>query len=141
MLLDGGRSGAVRILSPLTVAKMTSPVDLPGGQQRGLGWDMDSSYSSNRGELLPLGSFGHTGWTGTSLWIDPTTKTWIVILSNRVHPDGKGDVTPLRARIATIVGSAIVSPPADAVRNARQTGGDFGGVVRGGRSRRPASRC
>ncbi len=126
MLLDGGRSGAVRILSPLTVAKMTSPVDLPGGQQRGLGWDMDSSYSSNRGELLPLGSFGHTGWTGTSLWIDPTTKTWIVILSNRVHPDGKGNATPLRARIATIVGSAIVSPPAGAVRNARQTGGDFG---------------
>jgi uncharacterized protein YbbC (DUF1343 family)/CubicO group peptidase (beta-lactamase class C family) len=127
MLLDGGRSGAVRILSPLTVAKMTSPLDLPGGQQRGLGWDMDSSYSSNRGELLPLGSFGHTGWTGTSLWIDPTTKTWIIILSNRVHPDGKGNATPLRARIATIVGSAIISPPADAVRNARQTGGDFGG--------------
>ena len=77
---------------------------LPGGQVRGLGWDMDSSYSSNRGELLPLGSFGHTGFTGTSLWIDPLTKTWIVFLSNRVHPDGKGDVTPLRARIATVVG-------------------------------------
>jgi uncharacterized protein YbbC (DUF1343 family)/CubicO group peptidase (beta-lactamase class C family) len=126
MLLDGGRSGAVRILSPLTVAKMTSPVGLPGGEQRGLGWDMDSSYSSNRGELIPLGSFGHTGWTGTSLWIDPTTKAWIVILTNRVHPDGKGNATPLRARIATVVGSAIISPPADAVRAARSTGGDFG---------------
>ena len=97
MLLDGGRYGAVRILSPMTVAKMTSPVPLPGGQARGLGWDMDSTYSSNRGELLPLGSFGHTGFTGTSLWIDPLTKTWVVFLSNRVHPDGKGDVTPLRA--------------------------------------------
>jgi uncharacterized protein YbbC (DUF1343 family)/CubicO group peptidase (beta-lactamase class C family) len=127
MLLDGGRSGAVRILSPLTVAKMTSPVDLPGGQQRGLGWDLDSSYSSNRGELLPLGSFGHTGWTGTSLWIDPTTKTWIVILSNRVHPDGKGNATPVRARIATIVGSAVISPPIEAVRAARSTGFDSGG--------------
>jgi uncharacterized protein YbbC (DUF1343 family)/CubicO group peptidase (beta-lactamase class C family) len=126
MLLDGGRSGAVRILSPMTVAKMTSPVSLPGGQVRGLGWDMDSSYSSNRGELLPLGSFGHTGWTGTSLWIDPLTKTWIVFLSNRVHPDGKGDATPVRARIATVVGSAIISPPPDAVRTARLTGGDFG---------------
>ena len=60
---------------------------------RGLGWDLDSAYSSNRGELLPLGSFGHTGWTGTSLWIDPATKTWIVILTNRVHPDGKGNAT------------------------------------------------
>ena len=126
MLLDGGRSGAVRILSPMTVAKMTSPVPLPGGQARGLGWDMDSTYSSNRGELLPLGSFGHTGFTGTSLWIDPLTKTWIVFLSNRVHPDGKGDVTPLRARVATIVGSAIVSPPSEALRAARLTGGDFG---------------
>jgi uncharacterized protein YbbC (DUF1343 family)/CubicO group peptidase (beta-lactamase class C family) len=125
MLLDGGRSGAVRILSPMTVAKMTSPVGLPGGQARGLGWDMDSSYSSNRGELLPLGSFGHTGFTGTSLWIDPLTKTWVVFLSNRVHPDGKGDVTPLRARVATIVGSAIVDPPAGALRAARLTGGDF----------------
>jgi uncharacterized protein YbbC (DUF1343 family)/CubicO group peptidase (beta-lactamase class C family) len=126
MLLDGGRAGAVRILSPMTVAKMTSPVSLPGGQARGLGWDMDSTYSSNRGELLPLGSFGHTGFTGTSLWIDPLTKTWIVFLSNRVHPDGKGDVTPLRARVATVVAAAIISPPADAIRAARLTGGDFG---------------
>lgn len=126
MLLDGGRVGEVRILSPMAVAKMTSPVVLAGGQVRGLGWDIDSSYSSNRGELLPLGSFGHTGWTGTSLWIDPLTRTWIVFLSNRVHPDGKGDVTPLRARIATVVGSAIVDPPPDALRVARLTGGDFG---------------
>jgi uncharacterized protein YbbC (DUF1343 family)/CubicO group peptidase (beta-lactamase class C family) len=126
MLLDGGRYGAVRILSPMSVAKMTSPIALPGGQVRGLGWDIDSSYSSNRGELLPLGSFGHTGFTGTSLWIDPVTRTWIVFLSNRVHPDGKGDVTPLRAHIATVVASALVNPPMDAVRAARLTGGDFG---------------
>ena len=125
MLLNGGRSGSVRILSPMTVAKMTSPVALAGGQARGLGWDMDSSYSSNRGELLPLGSFGHTGFTGTSLWIDPLTKTWVVFLSNRVHPDGKGDVTPLRARVATVVGAAIVNPPSDALRTARLTGGDL----------------
>ena len=90
MLVNGGALGETRILSALTVAKMTSPIALPGGQVRGLGWDMDSSYSSNRGELLPLGSYGHTGWTGTSIWIDPITKTWIVFLSNRVHPDGKG---------------------------------------------------
>ena len=109
MLLGGGAlPGGARILSPLTVARMTSP-STPATEPniRGLGWDMDSSYSANRGELLPLGSFGHTGFTGTSLWMDPATNTFVVILSNRVHPDGKGDATPLRARIATIVASAI----------------------------------
>lgn len=126
MLIDGGRYGAARILSPLTVAKMTSPIALPGGQARGLGWDMDSVYSSNRGELLPLGSFGHTGFTGTSIWIDPTTRTWVVFLSNRVHPDGKGDVTPLRAKVATVAGASVIDPPVEAVRAARSTGGDFG---------------
>lgn len=126
MLIAGGSLGPARILSPLAVAKMTSPIALAGGQARGLGWDVDSSYSSNRGELLPAGSFGHTGFTGTSIWIDPLTKTWVVFLSNRVHPDGKGDVTPLRAKIATVVGSAVTDPPADALRGARFTGGDFG---------------
>ncbi|RPJ60152.1 MAG: class A beta-lactamase-related serine hydrolase, partial [Acidobacteria bacterium] len=67
MLLAGGRYGKARVLSPLTVAKMTSPIPVPGGF-RGLGWDIDTGYSSNRGELLPIGSFGHTGFTGTSLW-------------------------------------------------------------------------
>jgi uncharacterized protein YbbC (DUF1343 family)/CubicO group peptidase (beta-lactamase class C family) len=126
MLLNGGRYGATRILSPLSVAKMTSPVALPGGQVRGLGWDMDSAFSSNRGELLPLGSFGHTGFTGTSLWLDPITRSFVVFLSNRVHPDGKGDVTALRAKVATIAASAILDPPPDALRAARLTGGDSG---------------
>ncbi len=87
MLLDGGRSDGARILSPLTIAKMTSPAS-PAGQPsvRGLGWDIDTSYSSNRGELLPVGSFGHTGFTGTSIWIDPARRLVIVLLTNRVHP-------------------------------------------------------
>jgi uncharacterized protein YbbC (DUF1343 family)/CubicO group peptidase (beta-lactamase class C family) len=114
MLLNGGAlPGGARVLSPLTVARMTSPsTSATEPNIRGLGWDLDSSYSANRGELLPLGSFGHTGFTGTSLWMDPATNTFVVILTNRVHPDGKGDATPLRARIATIVASAItdVSP-------------------------------
>ncbi len=139
MLLDGGRSGTVRILSPLAIAKMTSPVVLAGGQVRGLGWDLDSSYSSNRGELFPLGSFGHTGFTGTSLWIDPVTRTWVVFLSNRVHPDGKGDVTPLRARVATVVGSAISDPPPEAARTWRLTGGDFGATGVAREPERPAA--
>jgi uncharacterized protein YbbC (DUF1343 family)/CubicO group peptidase (beta-lactamase class C family) len=128
MLLNGGAYNGTRILSPLTVAKMTTPAT-PGAERnvRGLGWDMDSSFSSNRGELLPLGSFGHTGFTGTSLWIDPTTKMYVVFLSNRVHPDGKGDVTPLRARVATVAASAINSIPADIRTGAMWTGRDFGG--------------
>jgi uncharacterized protein YbbC (DUF1343 family) len=88
---------------------------------RGLGWDIDSSYSANRGEFLPLGSFGHTGFTGTSLWIDPVTRVYIVFLSNRVHPDGRGDVTPLRARVASVVASSLTGVTPDAAREAEWT--------------------
>ncbi len=127
MLLGGGQYGGTRLLSPLTVAKMTSPANPPGERNvRSLGWDMDSSFSSNRGELLPLGSFGHTGFTGTSLWMDPTTGMFIVFLSNRVHPDGKGDVTPLRARVATVAASAVASLPLEARLTSTWTGRDFG---------------
>jgi uncharacterized protein YbbC (DUF1343 family)/CubicO group peptidase (beta-lactamase class C family) len=127
MLLDAGRYNGARILSPLTVEKMTSAATgSTDPNVRGLGWDIDSTYSQNRGELFPVGSFGHTGFTGTSIWIDPVTREFVVFLSNRVHPDGKGDVTPLRARIATIAASAIVDAPPDAARARQMTGRDFG---------------
>jgi uncharacterized protein YbbC (DUF1343 family)/CubicO group peptidase (beta-lactamase class C family) len=111
MLLDGGHLGAVRILAPATVARMTTPSTPPEMRAvRGLGWDIDSSYSSNRGELFPIGSsYGHTGFTGTSLWLDPATKSYVVFLSNRVHPDGKGDVTALRGKVATVAAAAMLS--------------------------------
>ena len=127
MLLGGGQYHGVRILSPLTVAKMTTSVTTAGDRNlRGLGWDIDSSYSGNRGELLPIGSFGHTGFTGTSIWIDPATGMFVIFLSNRVHPDGKGDVTPLRAKVATVAASAIADLPADLDRSTTFTGRDFG---------------
>ncbi len=127
MLLGGGEYHGVRILSPLTVAKMTTAVTSAGDRNvRGLGWDIDSSYSSNRGELLPVGSFGHTGFTGTSIWMDPATGMFVVFLSNRVHPDGKGDVTPLRARVATVAASSITVLPAGIDRATMFTGRDFG---------------
>jgi uncharacterized protein YbbC (DUF1343 family)/CubicO group peptidase (beta-lactamase class C family) len=109
-LLNGGSLDGARILSPAAVARMSSP-STPAGMRdvRGLGWDIDSSYSANRGELFPLGSYGHTGFTGTSLWLDPQSKTYVVFLSNRVHPDGKGDVTPLRGKIATIAAAALLT--------------------------------
>src|SRR5256885_428246 len=108
MLLNGGIFRGTRILSPMTIASMTQPHAVSeSGAARGLGWDIASSFSSNKGDFFPLGSFGHTGFTGTSIWIDPATDTLLIFLSNRVHPDGKGDVGPLRGRIASIVASSI----------------------------------
>lgn len=119
MLLNGGVLDGERILSAQTVARMTAPyVVSEDGATRGLGWDMNTSFSSNRGDLFPLGSFGHTGFTGTSIWIDRVSQTFVVFLSNRVHPDGKGDVTPLRSRVATVVASAIEDLPVEAIRQA-----------------------
>jgi len=107
-LLDGGTFQGVRILSPLTVEKMTTPQTPPNKMiLRGLGWDIDSPIASNRGELFPVGSYGHTGFTGTSIWIDPISKTYIIVLTNRVLLDGKGDVIPLRSQIATFVASSL----------------------------------
>ena len=112
MLLSGGTVSGSRILAPLTIARMTAPAT-PARlmSRRGLGWDIDSSLSSSRGDLLPLGSFGHTGFTGTSLWIDPSTRTFVIVLSSRLHPDGQGDVVDLRARIATVAAAAITEVP------------------------------
>ena len=108
MILNGGEYDGTRILAPLTVAEMTRPrIVTSAGGTRGLGWDVNTSYSSNRGELFPLGSFGHTGFTGTSIWIDPASEMFVVFLSNRVHPDGKGDVGPLRGRVSSIVAGAV----------------------------------
>jgi uncharacterized protein YbbC (DUF1343 family)/CubicO group peptidase (beta-lactamase class C family) len=117
MLLNGGILDGKRILSSNTVARMTAPIVVSeDGATRGLGWDMNTAFSSNRGELFPLGSFGHTGFTGTSVWIDRVSGTFVVFMSNRVHPDGKGDVSPLRARIATVAASAIEDTPVEVVR-------------------------
>ena len=112
MLLNGGRYRGVRVLSPPSVDKMTTP-QTPIGKTdvRGLGWDIDSPFASNRGELFPLGSFGHTGFTGTSMWIDPYSKTYVIILTNAVHPVGEGNVVALRGMIADIVAAAYARVP------------------------------
>jgi len=103
-LLNGGDG----ILSAFSVEKMTRPEQPPAAEVlRGFGWDIDSPFSSNRGDLLPVGSFGHTGFTGTSVWIDPTTKTYIILLTNAVHPRGKGNAVGLRSKVATAVAAAL----------------------------------
>ena len=103
------------VITPLTIDKMTTPQNPPNQPQlRGLGWDIDTSYSTNRGALLPVGSYGHTGYTGTSLWIDPTTNTYIVILTNKSHPHDKGNAIPVRSKIATAVAAKLALEPSEA---------------------------
>jgi uncharacterized protein YbbC (DUF1343 family) len=108
MMLNGGELDGVRLFSPLTVEKFTEPESPPDQPiLRGLGWDIDSPYSGNRGELFPIGSYGHTGFTGTSIWIDPSTKSYVILLANSVHPEGRPALTPLRGKVATIVAAAL----------------------------------
>ena len=119
-LLNGGAP----VLSPLIVEKMTTPQQPPNMTiVRGLGWDIDSPFSSNRGDLLPVGSFGHTGFTGTSLWIDPTTNSYIVLLTNAVNLP-TGNVVALRTEVATAVAAALQLTPTEeqTMRLARITG-------------------
>jgi CubicO group peptidase (beta-lactamase class C family) len=109
MILQRGTYAGKRILKPETVRLMTTPRTVPGGQ-RALGWDVKTSFSSNRGEGFSEKSFGHTGFTGTSIWIDPTSETAVILLSNRVHPDGKGQINRLRGRVASLVAASILPP-------------------------------
>ena len=111
MILNKGEYNGKRILSPYSIERMVSAQTLPTSQMRGIGWDINTSFSSNRGDLFPVGTFGHTGFTGTSLWLDPASETFVVLLTNRVHPNGKGDVTRLRSFVASIVAGAITEPP------------------------------
>jgi serine-type D-Ala-D-Ala carboxypeptidase len=107
MILNGGELEGKRILSQETVRTMTTPRPVPGGK-RAYGWDVDTSYSSNRGQLFPKGaSFGHTGFTGTSIWIDPATQTAVIFLSNRVHPVAGTSINRLRGDVATLAASAV----------------------------------
>ena len=102
------------VLPSLLVEKMSTPQQPPAAHElRGFGWDIDSPFSTNRGELLPVGSFGHTGFTGTSLWIDPTTRTYIILLTNAVHPRGKGNAVALRTKLATAVTAALALTPSE----------------------------
>jgi CubicO group peptidase (beta-lactamase class C family) len=106
-LLGGGTYRGVKLLAPMSVEAMSSPQSPAGSSQvRGFGWDIDSKYSAPKGDLFQ-GGYGHTGFSGTSMWIHPPTDTFVIILTNRVHPDGGKDIGHLRAVIANIVAAAI----------------------------------
>jgi CubicO group peptidase (beta-lactamase class C family) len=108
MMLDRGVRGKVRILSPLAVERMTEIFPKAGPAGRGLGWDLDSDYASVRGDLFGPDSYGHSGYTGTSVWIDPETQTTVIFLTNRVHPDDKGDIIAMRSKVANVVAGSIL---------------------------------
>jgi uncharacterized protein YbbC (DUF1343 family)/CubicO group peptidase (beta-lactamase class C family) len=110
MVLSAGKFNNESILAPLTIERMTSRATPSYVRDvRGLGWDIDSRYSANRGDLFPIDSFGHTGFTGTSVWFDPSSQTCVVFLSSRLHPDGNGNVTELRGMVATLAAAAITT--------------------------------
>lgn len=109
MILDGGRWRGRQILGPATLARMVRPVVVSEqGASRGLGWDLDSPLAGSRGDFFPRGSFGHTGYAGSSLWIDPTSQTYVLFLSNMVHPRGQGEVRQLRARLFSLVAASLL---------------------------------
>lgn len=108
MILNKGELNGFRLFQRKTVELMTSnqsPNQLDA--RRGLGWDIDTGYSGQRGSLFPVGGFGHTGFTGTSLWIDPYSNSFVIFMSNRTHPDGKGNVLELRRQLGTLAAAAI----------------------------------
>jgi len=123
MLLHKGELDGVRLFSPLTVEKFTTPQS-PADQPilRGLGWDIDSPFSGNRGGLFPIGSYGHTGFTGTSIWIDPVSDTYVILLTNSVHPYRRPAITSLRSRVATITAAALgIQAPGIAITGYNET--------------------
>ncbi len=143
MILNGGIYQGKRLLSPLAVRRMIEGRPSGGngvdGVVRGLGWDLFTGFSANRGDLFPIGSVGHTGFTGTSLWIDPSSETFVVFLSNRVHPRldpvQPADVSSLRGRVASVVAASILAPPLAPLFNAASGEGLAGVGVGPGRSR------
>ena len=108
MILAGGVSGGRRILSEATVRAMTTNQAAGGvGARRGFGFDIESPYAAPRGRLFSRDSFGHSGWTGVSLWIDPACDGYLVLLTNSVHPNGHKDLKPFRSEAATLAARGL----------------------------------
>jgi len=119
MVLAGGALGGKRYLKESTVRAMFAPHPV-GESIRGLGWDIASPYSRTLGAYFPMGTVGHTGFTGTAIWMDPHSQVYMILLTNRVHPYGKGDVAELRRRISAAVGTRFAprEDPPEAIESA-----------------------
>ncbi len=115
------------VLSPDSV-KMATTNQLPASlaAERGLGWDIASPFTYQRGEKFPKAGFGHTGWTGTSIWVDPASETFVILLANRNHPTEAGVIKALRTKIGTLAAEAVgytkPVPLSDAGPNSDATG-------------------
>ena len=131
MLLHGGGIRGKHILDAATVETMTLP-QTPADRipPRGLGWSLDAPLSANRDALFPAGSFGHKGYTGTLIWIDPVSGIYVIVLTNRVHPYGKGDAEPLRENILTIVSKALGPLPEGRVLSLRPSLKNYYGLMK-----------
>lgn len=140
LFLDGKASDGPPVLAPETLTKATTN-HLPDalGIGRGLGWDLSSSFASQRGEKFPLAGYGHTGWTGTSIWVDPASETFVILLANRNHPTEKGRIKPLRIRVGTLAAEAVgytktipaPEPPPEPAPASPTAAGDPVGVLNG----------
>ena len=108
MVIGRGQLEGSRILQPATLDRMVAPVDVGGGNVRALGWDVNTRYSNPRGDILPARGVGHTGFTGPSCWIDAPSGIFIVLMTNRLHPDGQGDAVGLRRRVANVVAATLL---------------------------------
>lgn len=135
MHLGGGELEGVRVLKRETVEAMHRVQTLATvRERRGYGWDLDSGFSRPRGKIFPLGSYGHTGFTGTSLWVDPYSKSFVIFLSSRLHPDGGGSVRDLYEEVGTAAAQALAgvdfkkAPPAFAPREESATPTVLNGV-------------
>lgn len=103
--------GGPQVLKPESLRRMqTVGTVATVYERRGLGWDIESAYSRPRGEVYPVGSFGHTGFTGTSLWMDPTSQSFVIFLSSRLHPAGGGSVRELYEEVGTAAAKAVTLP-------------------------------
>jgi len=123
-LLDrlAGRTSRFPVTRAILQKMVTPEQPATGTALRGFGWDIESPYSSNRGEIFPVGSFGHTGFTGTSLWIDPVSDSYLIVLTNAVHPNGGKSTVALRREIANAAASALGIAPDGGKLSARLTG-------------------
>ena len=111
MMLNEGALGRTRVFKQETVRQMIAVQSPDGLPKRGFGWDIDSPYAGPRGNRFPIGSYGHSGWTGTSFWIDPASQTFVIFLSNRNHPTEEGNVIPLRRQLGTLAAEAVLPEP------------------------------
>jgi len=112
MLLHEGELDGVRVLKQSTYRDMIKERCLPDGSGcRGYGFDIDTAYSGCRGDRFDRGTtYGHTGFTGTMFWVDPVHQCYVILLTNSVHPDGKGNILRLRHEVATVVAEALLGP-------------------------------